>query len=125
MTSRRAALTSRREARLGLSPVAIDWEAVAREAVHPLRIRIIERVARDTGARFSSAELALEWNEPLGNVSYHVRTLHAQGFLSRAGQRTVRGALQRYYKAGSKLHGWSVEQVVSSNPPTTRASPGF
>jgi DNA-binding transcriptional regulator GbsR (MarR family) len=63
----------------------------------------MEYAAADPERRFAAAELAAELGEPLGNVSYHVRQLHADGLLQRAGQRTVRGARQRYYRAGAQL----------------------
>jgi hypothetical protein len=81
----------------------IDWEHVARGTIHPLRIRIMEHAAEDPERKFAAAELADGWGVPLGNVSYHVRSLHVQGLLARAGQRTVRGAMQRYYRAGAHL----------------------
>jgi DNA-binding MarR family transcriptional regulator len=81
----------------------IDWENVARAATHPLRLRIMERAAADPGARFSPVELAGEFGAPLGNVSYHTRALLAQGLIVRAGTKTVRGAVQHYYRAGAKL----------------------
>lgn len=82
----------------------IDWEAVARAEVHPLRVRVMEHAAADPGRRFSSVDLAREWpDEKLGNLSYHVRELHGDGLLARAGHRTVRGAVQRYYRAGARL----------------------
>jgi DNA-binding MarR family transcriptional regulator len=81
----------------------VDWQAVARAETHPLRVRIIERVAAEPEARFSSVELAEELGEKLGNVPYHVRSLHASGLLQRAGHRTVRCAMQRYYSVGVTL----------------------
>ena len=81
----------------------IDWENVAREAVHPLRMRILEHAASDPDTRLAPSQLAATWGEPLGNVSYHVRGLRAQGLLVAAGTTTVRGAVRHYYRAGPKL----------------------
>jgi DNA-binding transcriptional ArsR family regulator len=81
----------------------IDWEAVARGALHPLRIRIIEKAAAAPNERFSPAELAAEFGEPLGNVSYHVRALVAEGLLAKAGTQPRRGAIQHFYRASQKL----------------------
>jgi DNA-binding MarR family transcriptional regulator len=81
----------------------IAWECVAREALHPLRFRIIVRAAADPSARFSPSQLAVELGAPLGNVSYHVRQLLAQRLLARAGTATRRGAVEHYYRAGDSL----------------------
>jgi len=63
----------------------------------------MDRAASDPKTRFAPTELASEWDEPLGNVSYHVRALHSQGFLVAAGRRTVRGAVAHYYRASVSL----------------------
>jgi DNA-binding transcriptional ArsR family regulator len=63
---------------------------------HPLRVQILsvleERVA-------SPSDLAEEIGAPLGNVSYHVRTLAELGLLKLVRRRTRRGAVEHYYKA--------------------------
>src|SRR3954466_6238093 len=62
---------------------------------HPLRVQILsvleERVA-------SPSDLAEELGAPLGNVSYHVRTLTELGLLKLVKRRTRRGAVEHYYK---------------------------
>src|SRR4051794_10571504 len=63
---------------------------------HPLRVQILtvleERVA-------SPSDLAEELDAPLGNVSYHVRTLNDLGLLKLVRRRTRRGAVEHYYRA--------------------------
>jgi DNA-binding transcriptional ArsR family regulator len=63
---------------------------------HPLRVEILsvleERVA-------SPSDLAEELGAPLGNVSYHVRTLADLGLLKLVRRRTRRGAVEHYYQA--------------------------
>lgn len=63
---------------------------------HPLRVQILgvleERVA-------SPSDLAQELGAPLGNVSYHVRTLADLGLLKLVRRRTRRGAVEHYYQA--------------------------
>jgi DNA-binding transcriptional ArsR family regulator len=63
---------------------------------HPLRVQILtvleERVA-------SPSDLAEELGAPLGNVSYHVRTLSDLGLLKLVRRRTRRGAVEHYYRA--------------------------
>src|SRR3954463_13611833 len=63
---------------------------------HPLRVQILstleDRVA-------SPSDLASELNAPLGNVSYHVRTLADLGLVKLVKRRTRRGAVEHYYQA--------------------------
>src|SRR4051812_44703323 len=63
---------------------------------HPLRVQILstleDRVA-------SPSDLATELNAPLGNVSYHVRTLADLGLVKLVKRRTRRGAVEHYYQA--------------------------
>jgi DNA-binding transcriptional ArsR family regulator len=63
---------------------------------HPLRVQILgvleERVA-------SPSDLAEELGAPLGNVSYHVRTLADLGLLKLVRRKTRRGAVEHYYQA--------------------------
>ena len=66
---------------------------------HPLRVQILgvleERVA-------SPSDLAEELGAPLGNVSYHVRTLADLGLLKLVRRRTRRGAVEHYYQARAR-----------------------
>ena len=63
---------------------------------HPLRVQILavleERVASPSG-------LAEQLGAPLGNVSYHVRTLADLGLVKLVRRRTRRGAVEHYYRA--------------------------
>jgi DNA-binding transcriptional ArsR family regulator len=63
---------------------------------HPLRVQILstleDRVA-------SPSDLAIELDAPLGNVSYHVRTLADLGLVKLVKRRTRRGAVEHYYQA--------------------------
>ncbi len=63
---------------------------------HPLRVQILntleDRVA-------SPSDLASELDAPLGNVSYHVRTLADLGLVKLVKRRTRRGAVEHYYQA--------------------------
>src|SRR3954464_96391 len=62
---------------------------------HPLRVQILstleDRVA-------SPSDLAAELDAPLGNVSYHVRTLADLGLVKLVKRRTRRGAVEHYYQ---------------------------
>jgi DNA-binding transcriptional ArsR family regulator len=63
---------------------------------HPLRVQILstleDRIA-------SPSDLAAELDAPLGNVSYHVRTLSDLGLVKLVKRRTRRGAVEHYYQA--------------------------
>lgn len=63
---------------------------------HPLRCRIL---AVTSGRVASPKELALEFGEPLGNVSYHVRKLEQMGWLELVGEKRRRGANEHFYRA--------------------------
>ena len=78
-----------------LSDMGIDHRLV-KAMGHPLRLRLLallsERVA-------SPSELAEELGEPLGNVSYHVRTLADFGCIELVDTTPRRGALEHHYRA--------------------------
>ncbi len=65
--------------------------SVHRALAHPLRVRIVE--AAGSGDEVSPVELADALGEPLGVVSYHVRTLAEAGLLELAGTSFRRGAV--------------------------------
>lgn len=80
----------------------MDWEALARTQIHPLKMRIIELYA--TGAELTPVDVQRELDEPkLGNVSYHVRALLADGLIELVRTEQRRGALAHFYRATSKL----------------------
>ena len=68
---------------------------------HPLRIRMLtvlnQRVA-------SPSELAGELEEPIGNVSYHMRTLADLGMVELVRTEPRRGAVEHYYRAIERPH---------------------
>ena len=80
----------------------VDWESIAKAALHPLQVRLLEHAAA-SDERFAPSELAAKWGVPLGNVSYHVRVLVGLKLLEPAGTKTVRGALKHYYRASRGL----------------------
>jgi DNA-binding transcriptional ArsR family regulator len=61
---------------------------------HVLKLRVLRELA---AGEASPSELSERLGEKLGNVSYHVRQLHAAGFLEKVGERPVRGALEHFY----------------------------
>ena len=72
-----------------------DAADVAKALSHPLRIAIL-RAAR-ARRKVSPSEYARETGEPLGNVSYHIQTLHQAGVLKVVDTAQRRGALEHYY----------------------------
>jgi DNA-binding transcriptional ArsR family regulator len=84
---------------------------------HPLRVQILsvleERVA-------SPSDLAEELGAPLGNVSYHVRTLSELGLLKLVRRRTRRGAVEHYYRARGRAT--VSDRAWSQVPPVVRQS---
>jgi DNA-binding transcriptional ArsR family regulator len=63
---------------------------------HPLRIKILALLEGNVS---SPKELADELEEPLGNVSYHVRTLADLGLIELVKKVPRRGAIEHYYRA--------------------------
>jgi DNA-binding transcriptional ArsR family regulator len=63
---------------------------------HPLRCRILSVTAVRVA---SPKELAQEFEEPLGNVSYHVRKLEQLGLLELVEEKKRRGANEHFYRA--------------------------
>ena len=63
---------------------------------HPLRQRILEKLNEREG---SPSRLAEALDEPLGNVSYHVRVLLDCDAIELVGTRPVRGTLEHTYRA--------------------------
>lgn len=69
---------------------------LAKALSHPLRAHVLtilnERVA-------SPNEIANELEEPLGNVSYHVKTLAEMGCIELVNTEPRRGAIEHFYRA--------------------------
>lgn len=75
----------------------IDWERVARTKLHPIQIRVLETLS-DGQAIKSPVELAGEFDEPLGNVSYHVSVLRKLDLVELVATTPRRGALEHHYQ---------------------------
>lgn len=80
--------------------VTVDWEAVARAAMHQTSISILELLAQvqDTHdpAR-APVDLAAVLDLPIGSVAYHVRMLAGRGLIVLARTEPRRGALMHFY----------------------------
>ena len=74
---------------------AVD-SRLAKALAHPLRVQLL--AALNEGVA-SPNELAKQLDEPLTNVSYHVRMLHDLGCIELVETEPRRGALEHYYRA--------------------------
>jgi DNA-binding transcriptional ArsR family regulator len=76
---------------------------VTKALSHPLRIKFLRAL---TGRRqLSPSEFARESEEPLGNVSYHVKALFEAGVLEIADRIPRRGAVEHRYSFTGKRAG--------------------
>ena len=72
---------------------------VVKALAHPLRVRILNILDERTA---SPVEIARELDVPLGNVSYHVRTLARLKLIKIVGRRQRRGAIEHFYRADER-----------------------
>src|SRR5918997_6731510 len=79
----------------------ISDPSVIKALTHPLRVQILHALEERTA---SPSELAEEIGAPLGNVSYHVRQLHALGLIKLVKRTPRRGAIEHYYTAHERPH---------------------
>jgi DNA-binding transcriptional ArsR family regulator len=68
--------------------------------LRPLRREILERLREPA----SATEVAKALGLPRQRVNYHVRALHAAGFLLRAGRRRRRGLFEQRYRASARAY---------------------
>ncbi len=73
-----------------------DKSTLGAIVAHPLRSRCLTRLAERTA---SPTELSEEFEENLGNVSYHVRKLWRAGVVEITDEQPVRGAMEHFYRA--------------------------
>ena len=82
------------------------WRGVSDAALgaivaHPVRCRLLvifaDRVASPT-------EAAQELGQPVGDISYHVRTLREAGVIELVDERPVRGSTEHFYRATLSLN---------------------
>jgi DNA-binding transcriptional ArsR family regulator len=69
---------------------------MAKALAHPLRVQLLSVLNEGVA---SPNELAKKLDEPLTNVSYHVRMLHDLGCIELVETEPRRGALEHYYRA--------------------------
>jgi DNA-binding transcriptional ArsR family regulator len=71
-------------------------QQLAKALAHPLRVRILTSLHRGIS---SPNQLAQELDEPLGNVSYHVKTLLEYDCVELVRTEPRRGAVEHFYRA--------------------------
>src|SRR5882757_1199179 len=76
-------------------PETIDQNLV-KALAHPMRVRILEALQGRTG---SPTELAREFRESLGVVSYHTNALLEVDCIEQVGTRPRRGTIEHFYTA--------------------------
>jgi DNA-binding transcriptional ArsR family regulator len=77
------------------SPEGITQQ-VAKALAHPLRVRILSSLHKGIS---SPNQLSQELGEPLGNVSYHVKTLLEYDCVELVKTEPRRGAVEHFYRA--------------------------
>jgi DNA-binding transcriptional ArsR family regulator len=81
---------------------------------HPLRVRILSIL--ETRELASPNEMADELGVSLGVMSYHVRRLHALGFLELVKRTPRRGAIEHHYRAKARPQitddGWAQTPAI-------------
>jgi DNA-binding transcriptional ArsR family regulator len=71
-------------------------QQLAKALAHPLRVRILTELNRGIS---SPNQLSQELDEPLGNVSYHVKTLLEYDCVELVKTEPRRGAVEHFYRA--------------------------
>jgi DNA-binding transcriptional ArsR family regulator len=77
------------------SPEGITQQ-LAKALAHPLRVKILSSLHKGIS---SPNQLSQELNEPLGNVSYHVKTLLEYDCVELVKTEPRRGAVEHFYRA--------------------------
>lgn len=75
-------------------------DALTQGLAHPLRRSILYYLVDEANHNKGTSpnELSKALDEPLTNISYHVRQLAQKGLIDLAGTAPRRGALEHYYK---------------------------
>ncbi len=68
---------------------------------HPLRRRILRKMLEE-GGQISPRELAINLDEPLSALSYHVRVLAECGAIKLVRTKQIRGSTQHFYRAAMR-----------------------
>ena len=101
VTPSRPAPADRRRQEGRASPEHVIDQRIVKALAHPLRIRMLTVLNQRVT---SPSELAGELDEPIGNVSYHMRTLADLGMVELVRTEPRRGAVEHYYRAIERPH---------------------
>jgi DNA-binding transcriptional ArsR family regulator len=69
---------------------------LAAVVAHPTRVKCLSILAE---RRASPNEIAIELNEDVGHVSYHIKKLKSLGIVELIDEKKVRGAIEHFYRA--------------------------
>src|SRR5688500_6919713 len=83
------------------SKAAADQAGFLKALSHPLRMRILHEMHRGLT---SPKEIAGKLDEPIGVISYHVRTLEELGCIELADTKLRRGAVQHFYRPLRRMY---------------------
>jgi DNA-binding transcriptional ArsR family regulator len=81
---------------------AIDWNLVAKAALHPMQVEIL--VAAAGRERLSPVQFR-QSGDSVSRVAYHFRALNKAGLLEPAGTAPRRGATEHFYRLADKVRG--------------------
>jgi hypothetical protein len=84
---------------------------------HPLRYRLLVRLNAGVA---SPVEMAREFDQPVGRVSHHVRTLARLGAIELVRTEPRRGAVEHFYRA--VIPAWFSDEDWARLPPSARLS---
>jgi DNA-binding transcriptional ArsR family regulator len=81
----------------------IDYAQIGKQLLHPVQAQILAEL--HVREKASPSELSIDLDEPLSNVSYHMRVLagistskfRSRPLVQKVGTRPVRGALENFY----------------------------
>jgi DNA-binding transcriptional ArsR family regulator len=79
----------------------VDWEVTCEKLVHPLKMAILRDIA--AMGETSPVRLSKLYEEPLGNVSHHVRSLLEEGLLEEVKTVPRRGAVEHFYRINEEI----------------------
>jgi DNA-binding transcriptional ArsR family regulator len=80
---------------------------------HPMRRQVLRHL-QDRGP-YSPRQISDDLDEPLSNVSYHVRVLEEYGAVELVDPEPVRGSMQRFYKV-SIDEDWALAALDAERP---------
>ena len=89
-----------------------DNHALINALKHPLRRQILRTIPEDEPT--SPRELAERLEQPLGNLSYHIRVLFDSGALELVSEKPVRGTMQHFYLPSARP-GWATALLDESD----------